>query len=91
MYEPPKIDNVLSYLDGSRSNNEFTEDTEEDPKKHVLTSNSSNPRGTLDRSQCFPVCEDVAENEDELEERLNFIEILRFAYHQQIKYGKQSK
>lgn len=90
LYEVPNIENVASYLDRRRSI--YIADLEqhlvkEEPRKTHRRKHSS----AVDFTLCFPLNESLTQDdsyEEELEERLNFIEALRFAYHGQIKKGK---
>ena len=86
LYEPPNIENVAAYLDGSATEASAVQDTDHDMAKSSTTHAAMS---TIDRSICFPVHdENVQSDEKLLEERLNFIETLRFAYHKQIEEGE---
>ena len=90
LYEPPQLDSIKSYLNGSRSDVEHCRATEqEESYRGVNTPRMSTTRNSIDRSLCFLVSEEHTQNRDEeLEERLHFIEALRFAYHKQVEDGK---
>jgi hypothetical protein len=96
LYEPPQIANVSSYLNGSLTNVDSAGEIDDEENNEIFktsqTSKVSTLRSSIQRSLCFPLNEEHTRLSDfydeELEERLNFIETLRFAYHKQIEEGK---
>lgn len=96
LYDPPRLENVLPHLDGTGLNSELTPVSSQDLHEENCINRgqigrTTSMRASIDRSICFPIHEEHAQNsvvDEALEERLNFIETLRCAYHQQIEQGE---
>ncbi|KAL3801649.1 hypothetical protein HJC23_013154 [Cyclotella cryptica] len=96
LYDPPRLENVLPFLDGTGINSELADMSNQDRYEETHTrkaksGRSSSTLASIDRSICFPTHVEQAPHDDvdgTQAERLNFIETLRYAYHQQIEQGE---
>lgn len=90
LYDPPRLENVLPYFDDPWSDSELADFDQEKQTQRPKFARIPIMTANVDRGICFPVHEERVQNdnvEELTEERLNFIETLRYAYHRQIEQG----